>query len=70
MVNFMPFDSPQFWIVWRENTTPSFKHPSYQSAKAEAERLARLHGGTFHVLEHRASAERVDVVVQEVERPF
>lgn len=70
MVKIMAFDNPQFWIVWRENTTPSFKHDRYESAKAEAERLARLHGGTFHVMEHRATAVRVDVVVQEVERPF
>ncbi len=66
----MSFDQPLFYLVWREGTTPNYKHQSYQSAKAEAERLAREHGGTFHVLEHRASASRVDVVVNEVERPF
>lgn len=70
MVKIMAFDSPQFWMVWREGTVPSFKHTSYQSAKTEAERLARENGGTFHVLEHRASARRVDVEVTEVERPF
>jgi hypothetical protein len=66
----MAFDNPQFWIVWREGTSPSYKHSTYQSAVNEAERLARVNGGTFHVLEHRATAQRVDVVVTEVERPF
>lgn len=70
MVKIMAFDNPQFWLVWREGTAPSFKHTSYQSAKNEAERLSRQHGGVFHVLEHRATACRIDVVVTEVERPF
>lgn len=63
-------DQPDFYLVWREGTTPHYKHNTYQSAKAEAERLTREHGGTFHVLEHRASAKRIDVELTEVEKPF
>lgn len=63
----MSYDKPDFWLVWKEGTTPNYKHGSYKSAVAEAERLAREHGGTFHVLEHRATAVRIDVVVRQVE---
>lgn len=41
-----------FWLVWREgNQSPKFKHPTEESARTEAERLATLHPGeVFHVL--------------------
>ena len=61
---------PDFYLVWRENSnsgTPTYKHTSYSSAKAECERLTRLHGGKFHILAHVATAEKIDVVFKEIE---
>jgi len=44
--------SPPFWLVWRRHSrTPVFEHPSYHSARTEAERLARANpGSAFYVL--------------------
>jgi hypothetical protein len=41
-----------FWMVWCEGGgTPTVRHQSYQSADAEASRLARLNRGqVFYVL--------------------
>jgi hypothetical protein len=41
-----------FWMVWNEQGhAPTFKHITVESARAEAERLARLNPGhQFHVL--------------------
>jgi hypothetical protein len=41
-----------FWLVWNERGgVPTYKHLTPESARAEAERLARLNpGGKFHVL--------------------
>lgn len=58
----------QFFMVWREgsnSSTPTYRHTTYQSALNEAERLARLHGGKFHVLMHVATAEKMDVKITE-----
>lgn len=39
--------TPEFWFVWCEDGgAPRHKHPTEQSAKTEAERLARLNPGT------------------------
>jgi hypothetical protein len=42
-----------FWIVWCPTGTkpPSYRHPTYESAVAEAERLARCSGtAEFYVM--------------------
>lgn len=60
--------SPEFFMVWRDGSdgnTPSYRHSTYQSALKEAERLARLHGGKFHVLTQSATVEKIDVKVTE-----
>ena len=43
----------KFWMVWNPNgRTPTYKHPSEEAAKTEAERLARIyHNERFWVLE-------------------
>lgn len=43
----------KFWMVWRDDSSAStVQHPSLQSAKQEAERLARANiGNRFVVLE-------------------
>lgn len=43
---------PPFWLVWRRfGRSPVFEHESYQSARAEAERLSRANPGqAFYVL--------------------
>lgn len=52
----------QFWMVWSESgRAPTYKHESEAAARKEAERLTRLYGGRFHVLEAVAACERVDV---------
>lgn len=52
-----------FWVVWCDcGGPPTVKHDSFESAKAEASRLAqRNEGKTFHVLEAKGAAivERV-----------
>lgn len=52
-----------FWLVWNEaHGAPRVKHNTSDSAKREAERLARLNPGQrFHVLESVATCERNDV---------
>ena len=43
---------PEFWMVWKENGgEPSHRHATLETAKAEAERLARVFPGSrFFVL--------------------
>lgn len=51
-----------FFLVWRENGgAPTYKHPSLDAAKTEAERLTLLHGGAFHVLASVATATKRNV---------
>ena len=52
----------KFWIVWngKRDGTPTYQHPSPESATHEAERLTCLSGGTFHVMEVVASCRRVE----------
>lgn len=52
----------EFFMVWNESGhAPTYKHPTLESAKQEAERLTRRHGGEFHVLKSLASVKRNDV---------
>lgn len=51
----------QFWMVLGTGQ-PTFRHPSFDSAKAEAERLARaVPGSEFVVLESVGSVVKSDV---------
>ena len=52
-----------FWMVWNEGSRcPGVKHFTEQSARQEAERLARNNPGRrFHVLVVVASCRNVDV---------
>lgn len=52
-----------FWLVWNEKgCTPTYKHESEDSARAEAVRLARKQpGDTFHVLRCIGSCRKIDV---------
>lgn len=41
----------EFFFVWRPNgRSPTYRHPDLQSARLEAERLARLHKGEIFVV--------------------
>lgn len=68
------FSCPQFYLVWREGSdmnTPTYKHETYESAKAECERLVRSQGGKFHILCHVATAEKNDIKFDVVDQiPF
>lgn len=48
-------DDAPFWMVWcPTGNAPTVKHPNFQTAKQEAERLARANPGRkFHVLESK-----------------
>jgi hypothetical protein len=52
-----------FWMVWREGGgSPQKQHLSEGAARAEADRLARIHrGDRFHVLRAVASCRVVEV---------
>lgn len=69
------FDNAEgfFWIVVSEANGmaryPS-KHTTEDSAVKEAERLARLHGGRFYILEARGYAARNDVTTKQFEAPL
>lgn len=54
----------KFWIVWADmGGSPTVKHLTPESAKREAERLARENSGrVFHVMEVVASCKRNDVL--------
>lgn len=64
-------EESKFWLVWRERSSsqsgelssylPQYKHDTEESARTEAERLARKYGGRFHVLELTATVERDDM---------
>lgn len=65
-----------FWLIWNERgSTPTVRHETKASARAEAERLARMNPGqSFHVLELVGTCKRVDVEwtneVDPLEPPF
>jgi hypothetical protein len=54
-----PVATNKFWMVWNPNGhSPSYKHPTEQSARAEATRLARISPSDhFYVLEAKARIE-------------
>lgn len=56
-----------FWLVWRDNgPQPTMKHKTLESAKQEAERLARtVPGAVFYVVQPVSSATKNDVLVVE-----
>lgn len=56
----------RFWMVWSPTgRTPTFKHDSEESARNEAERLARntSPGEKFYILEAKAVVERPELPV-------
>ena len=57
-------DFQVFWMVWCEDGfAPTVRHNAEQSARQEAERLARKSPGQrFCVLQLIAACEKVDVV--------
>lgn len=41
----------EFFVVWKhDGGSPTVRHPNYDSAYQECERLARKHKAKFHVL--------------------
>lgn len=53
----------EFFMVWNEGGhSPTFKHSTIESAKQEAERLARKYGGEFHVLKSCCTAKLNDII--------
>jgi hypothetical protein len=62
-----------FFLVWnsaRMNESPKYRHGNKQSAKLEAERLARLSPGSrFYVLQAVSLARKVDVETVELAPP-
>lgn len=54
----------KFWIVVREHhqLQATYRHPSLESARKEAERLAGEHKGKFFVFELVGSAEFITPV--------
>ncbi len=57
-----------FWMVWGIHSgPPTFQHQSEESARNEAERLARLNPGKqFVVLESVAAYTKTDVAVTDL----
>ena len=57
----------EFYMVWKEGgNAPTYKHHSYQDAKHEAARLARLDPGReFHVLKSQCSCQVNDLIWNE-----
>lgn len=55
-----------FWLVWSPagHKSPSFRHPSVQSATTEAERLATAHPGQLFVVLEPVCARRVDSMIR------
>lgn len=53
----------QFWLVWNpEGRAPTYQHDSEESARSEAERLAKLNPGqSFYVLETVGCVKKIEV---------
>lgn len=64
----------KFWFVWNPaRNLPAHKHTTFNSAKFEAERLARANAPEkFIILESLGEVQKVDVAYtpHEDERPF
>lgn len=66
----MKTQDDKFWLVWSPTGArpPSFRHPTFRAASAEADRLAQAHPGSeFFVLGAETSCristlERVEYV--------
>lgn len=59
-----------FWIVVSEEHGPSsrpFRHTSPDSATKEAERLCRVHGGAFFVMEAISVSRKTDVTTTKMD---
>ena len=69
-------DNETFFVVWQpESGNPSHRHQTYQSAKAEAERLADCAPRReFYVLQAVSKSAKVSVTTtplgEDMERPF
>ena len=50
-----------FWFVWNpQGNEPQYKHPRYDLAVSEAERLARANPGETFIVLQSVCARRVD----------
>ena len=58
-----------FWLVWNPTGgVPTHRHPTFESAKAEAERLARLNPNTeFFVRTSVGVARKVESIWTDME---
>lgn len=55
-----------YWMVHGSQGPPTYKHVSLQSARQEAERMAKLYPGElFVILESIAAVEKFDVLWME-----
>ena len=60
-----------FFMVWNEgNRAPTYKHESFEAARAEAERLCRIASGNFYVLQAVSVSRKVDVETEALNRPL
>lgn len=51
-----------FWMVWSEGSrNVTYRHSNEESARNEAARLTKAHGGKFYVLQVIACCERNEV---------
>lgn len=55
-----------FWLVWSPtgHKSPSFRHPSIESATKECDRLANAHPGQLFVALEAVAARRVDSMIR------
>lgn len=52
----------RFFVVWKDcGEAPTVKYTDAVCAETEAQRLTRLHGGKFHVLECYSTFEKIDI---------
>ena len=64
--------SNTFWLVWNpKRSVPAIRHPTQESARVEAERLARIQpGDEFFVLSAESVSRVVSVVTERLDYPF
>lgn len=56
--------SEHFFLVWADHGgTPTVKHPSYDAAYRECQRLAERTGGVFHVVERVCTMRQIKLHV-------
>ena len=62
-------EDDSFYVVWKDGGgAPTHRHESEASARREADRLARAHGGRFYVLCAISFVEKNDVRVVTLRR--